>query len=48
MYAAELRLPRDTLPEHRIERVEESLEEMGLLHCRDVSARDRLHGLIHV
>jgi hypothetical protein len=37
MYAAELRLPRDTLPEHRIERVEESLEEMGLLHCRDVS-----------
>ena len=37
-YAAELRLPRDTTKEHRQERVEESLEEMGLLHCRDVRA----------
>ena len=41
-YAGELRLPRDMTPEHRKERVEEAIAEMGCHHVRDVVIGDAL------
>lgn len=42
-YAGELRLPHDMTVEHRRERVEESIVEMGIGHVRDVVVGDSLH-----